>query len=82
MNSSQRRRFLRRFRYVKVKFETNYDMALRMVRRLLSFTIRLSISPQVDMKISDELIAQWNMKDLMTKLGKITCKSLKGGSIC
>ncbi|XP_046690677.1 tyrosine--tRNA ligase, cytoplasmic isoform X1 [Silurus meridionalis] len=37
---------------------------------------------QVDMKVSDECIAQWNKKDLMTKLGKITCKTLKGGSIC
>ncbi|KAB5530877.1 hypothetical protein PHYPO_G00134430 [Pangasianodon hypophthalmus] len=37
---------------------------------------------QVDMKISDECIAQWSKKDLMTKLGKITCKTLKGGSIC
>ncbi|TSK31415.1 Sodium-dependent lysophosphatidylcholine symporter 1-B [Bagarius yarrelli] len=36
---------------------------------------------QVDLKISDECIAQWNMKDLMTKLGKITCKTLKGGGI-
>lgn len=80
MNSSQRRRCLRRFRYVKVKFEANFDLALRMVGRILSFT-RLSVSPQVDLKISDECIAQWNKKDLMTKLGKITCKTLKGGSI-
>lgn len=65
----------------EVKFEANYDMVLRIVCRLLSFTC-LSLSPQVDLKISDELIAQWNMKDLMTKLGKITCKTLKGGSIC
>uniref|UniRef100_A0AAR2JJX3 Tyrosine--tRNA ligase n=1 Tax=Pygocentrus nattereri TaxID=42514 RepID=A0AAR2JJX3_PYGNA len=36
---------------------------------------------QVDLKISDECIAQWKEKDLMTKLGKITCKTLKGGNI-
>uniref|UniRef100_A0A8B9LNF8 Tyrosine--tRNA ligase n=1 Tax=Astyanax mexicanus TaxID=7994 RepID=A0A8B9LNF8_ASTMX len=36
---------------------------------------------QVDLKISDECTAQWKEKDLMTKLGKITCKTLKGGNI-
>ncbi|KAI4896547.1 hypothetical protein NFI96_028695 [Prochilodus magdalenae] len=36
---------------------------------------------QVDLKISDECIAQWKEKDLLTKLGKITCKTLKGGNI-
>ncbi|KAG5842316.1 hypothetical protein ANANG_G00176330 [Anguilla anguilla] len=36
---------------------------------------------QVDMKISGECVAQWNEKDLMTKLGQITCKTLKGGNI-
>lgn len=63
-----------------MKFEANYDLVLRAVCRILSFTC-LSVSLQVDMKISDECIAQWNKKDLMTKLGKITCKTLKGGSI-
>uniref|UniRef100_A0A665TIX9 Tyrosine--tRNA ligase n=1 Tax=Echeneis naucrates TaxID=173247 RepID=A0A665TIX9_ECHNA len=36
---------------------------------------------QVDLKISDEYVAQWKDKQLMTKLGQITCKTLKGGSI-
>lgn len=36
---------------------------------------------QVDLKISDECVAQWKDQQLMTKLGKITCKTLKGGNI-
>ncbi|XP_008330292.1 tyrosine--tRNA ligase, cytoplasmic [Cynoglossus semilaevis] len=36
---------------------------------------------QVDLKISDECVAQWKEKRLMTKLGQITCKTLKGGNI-
>uniref|UniRef100_A0A672YPF8 Tyrosine--tRNA ligase n=1 Tax=Sphaeramia orbicularis TaxID=375764 RepID=A0A672YPF8_9TELE len=36
---------------------------------------------QVDLKISDECVAQWKDKHLMTKLGQITCKTLKGGNI-
>ncbi|KAG9355635.1 hypothetical protein JZ751_000473 [Albula glossodonta] len=36
---------------------------------------------QVDMKISGECVAQWNEKYLMTKLGQVTCKTLKGGNI-
>ncbi|XP_062889993.1 tyrosine--tRNA ligase, cytoplasmic [Mobula hypostoma] len=36
---------------------------------------------QVDFRISDDCIAQWQEKNFMTKLGAITCKSLKGGSI-
>lgn len=36
---------------------------------------------QVDLKISDECAAQWKDKQLMTKLGQITCKTLKGGNI-
>ncbi|KAJ8273091.1 hypothetical protein GJAV_G00097300 [Gymnothorax javanicus] len=36
---------------------------------------------QVDMKISNECVAQWKERDLMTKLGQVTCKSLKGGNI-
>ncbi|XP_061885318.1 tyrosine--tRNA ligase, cytoplasmic isoform X2 [Entelurus aequoreus] len=36
---------------------------------------------QVDLKISEECAAQWKDKTLMTKLGRITCKSLKGGNI-
>ncbi|XP_016369202.1 tyrosine--tRNA ligase, cytoplasmic-like [Sinocyclocheilus rhinocerous] len=37
---------------------------------------------QVDLKISDECFAQWKEQNLMTKLGQITCKTLKGGNIC
>lgn len=36
---------------------------------------------QVDLKISGTCVAQWQDKDLMTKLGQITCKTLKGGNI-
>uniref|UniRef100_A0A8C4GTL2 Tyrosine--tRNA ligase n=1 Tax=Dicentrarchus labrax TaxID=13489 RepID=A0A8C4GTL2_DICLA len=36
---------------------------------------------QVDLKISDECVAQWKDQHLMTKLGQITCKTLKGGNI-
>ncbi|XP_005995642.1 tyrosine--tRNA ligase, cytoplasmic [Latimeria chalumnae] len=36
---------------------------------------------QADFKISDDCIAQWRQKNFMTKLGCITCKSLKGGNI-
>ncbi|XP_061671096.1 tyrosine--tRNA ligase, cytoplasmic [Syngnathoides biaculeatus] len=36
---------------------------------------------QVDLKISEECVAQWKDNLLMTKLGQITCKTLKGGNI-
>ncbi|XP_048848487.1 tyrosine--tRNA ligase, cytoplasmic [Brienomyrus brachyistius] len=36
---------------------------------------------QVDLKISSACVAQWKERDLMTKLGPVTCKTLKGGSI-
>ncbi|XP_036741106.2 tyrosine--tRNA ligase, cytoplasmic isoform X2 [Manis pentadactyla] len=36
---------------------------------------------QADFKISEECIAQWKQSNFMTKLGNISCKSLKGGSI-
>ncbi|XP_061616981.1 tyrosine--tRNA ligase, cytoplasmic [Phyllopteryx taeniolatus] len=36
---------------------------------------------QVDLKISEECAAQWKDNLLMTKLGQITCKTLKGGNI-
>ncbi|XP_039595462.1 tyrosine--tRNA ligase, cytoplasmic [Polypterus senegalus] len=36
---------------------------------------------QVDFHISDGCIAQWKERNIMTKLGQITCKSLKGGNI-
>ncbi|XP_012875971.1 PREDICTED: tyrosine--tRNA ligase, cytoplasmic [Dipodomys ordii] len=36
---------------------------------------------QVDFKISEEHVAQWKQINFMTKLGHISCKSLKGGNI-
>ncbi|CAB1442957.1 unnamed protein product [Pleuronectes platessa] len=36
---------------------------------------------QVDLKVSDGCVAQWKDNQLMTKLGQITCKTLKGGNI-
>ncbi|XP_064445600.1 tyrosine--tRNA ligase, cytoplasmic isoform X3 [Mirounga angustirostris] len=36
---------------------------------------------QVDFKTSEDCIAQWKQTDFMTKLGCISCKSLKGGNI-
>lgn len=36
---------------------------------------------QADLNVSEEFIAQWKDKNLMTKLGQIRCKTLKGGSI-
>ncbi|GCB63108.1 hypothetical protein scyTo_0009618 [Scyliorhinus torazame] len=36
---------------------------------------------QMDFKISDDCTAQWQQKNFMTKLGVVTCKSLKGGNI-
>ncbi|XP_028819300.1 tyrosine--tRNA ligase, cytoplasmic isoform X1 [Denticeps clupeoides] len=36
---------------------------------------------QADMKISGECVAQWKERDMMTKLGQVTCKTLKGGNI-
>lgn len=37
---------------------------------------------QVDLKVSGECVAQWKDQHLMTKLGPVTCKTLKGGHIC
>ncbi|XP_015667133.1 tyrosine--tRNA ligase, cytoplasmic [Protobothrops mucrosquamatus] len=36
---------------------------------------------QVDLQISENFVAQWKGKNLMTALGNLTCKSLNGGSI-
>ncbi|KAM6959313.1 tyrosine--tRNA ligase, cytoplasmic [Aplochiton taeniatus] len=36
---------------------------------------------QVDLQVSGDCIAQWKDKPLLTKLGQITCKTLKGGNI-
>ena len=38
-------------------------------------------SMQADFKTSEECIAQWKEANFMTKLGCISCKSLKGGNI-
>uniref|UniRef100_A0A452TS29 Tyrosine--tRNA ligase n=1 Tax=Ursus maritimus TaxID=29073 RepID=A0A452TS29_URSMA len=42
--------------------------------RLVSFV-------QADFKTSEDCIAQWKQTNFMTKLGCISCKSLKGGNI-
>ncbi|XP_074073841.1 tyrosine--tRNA ligase, cytoplasmic [Macrotis lagotis] len=36
---------------------------------------------QADFKISSECIAQWKQTNFMTKLGCVSCKTLRGGSI-
>ncbi|KAK2546391.1 Yars [Columba livia] len=36
---------------------------------------------QADFRISEDCVAQWKQKNFLTKLGNISCKSLKGGSI-
>uniref|UniRef100_A0A8B9E8D9 Tyrosine--tRNA ligase n=1 Tax=Anser cygnoides TaxID=8845 RepID=A0A8B9E8D9_ANSCY len=36
---------------------------------------------QADFRISEDCIAQWKQRDFLTKLGSVSCKSLKGGSI-
>ncbi|XP_034358151.1 tyrosine--tRNA ligase, cytoplasmic isoform X1 [Arvicanthis niloticus] len=36
---------------------------------------------QADFKISEDCIAQWKQTNFMTKLGFVSCKSLKGGNI-
>ncbi|CAL8297727.1 unnamed protein product [Lota lota] len=36
---------------------------------------------QVDLKVSGECVAQWKGQHLITKLGQVTCKTLKGGNI-
>ncbi|XP_004074451.1 tyrosine--tRNA ligase, cytoplasmic [Oryzias latipes] len=36
---------------------------------------------QVDLKVSDQCVAQWKDKKLLTKLGQITCKTLRGANI-
>ncbi|CDR00405.1 unnamed protein product, partial [Oncorhynchus mykiss] len=43
--------------------------------------LSVSLSLQVDLKVSGQCVAQWQDKHLMTKLGHITCKTLKGGNI-
>uniref|UniRef100_A0ABM5ESC6 Tyrosine--tRNA ligase n=1 Tax=Pogona vitticeps TaxID=103695 RepID=A0ABM5ESC6_9SAUR len=36
---------------------------------------------QADFQISEEFVAQWKGKNIMTGLGNVTCKTLKGGGI-
>ncbi|XP_052329125.1 tyrosine--tRNA ligase, cytoplasmic [Oncorhynchus keta] len=48
---------------------------------ILRVSVSLSLSLQVDLKVSGQCVAQWQDKHLMTKLGHITCKTLKGGNI-
>ncbi|XP_034400519.1 tyrosine--tRNA ligase, cytoplasmic [Cyclopterus lumpus] len=36
---------------------------------------------QADLKISAECVAQWKDQQLMTKLGRVTCKTLRGGNV-
>lgn len=52
-----------------------------MAKKYVPYNVALCLLPQVDLKISDECVAQWKDKRLMTKLGQITCKTLKGGNI-
>ncbi|XP_009955265.1 PREDICTED: tyrosine--tRNA ligase, cytoplasmic, partial [Leptosomus discolor] len=36
---------------------------------------------QVDFRVSEDCVAQWKQRNFLTKLGTVSCKSLKGGSI-
>ncbi|XP_065713161.1 tyrosine--tRNA ligase, cytoplasmic [Patagioenas fasciata] len=36
---------------------------------------------QADFRVSEDCVAQWKQKNFLTKLGSVSCKSLKGGSI-
>ncbi|NXL60865.1 SYYC protein, partial [Chordeiles acutipennis] len=36
---------------------------------------------QADFCISEDCVAQWKQRNFITKLGRVSCKSLKGGSI-
>ncbi|XP_049676925.1 tyrosine--tRNA ligase, cytoplasmic isoform X2 [Accipiter gentilis] len=36
---------------------------------------------QADFRISEDCVAQWKQRNFLTKLGRVSCKSLKGGSI-
>lgn len=36
---------------------------------------------QADFKVSEDCIAQWKQRNFMTRIGSITCKTLKGGNI-
>uniref|UniRef100_A0A663EK08 Tyrosine--tRNA ligase n=2 Tax=Accipitrinae TaxID=8955 RepID=A0A663EK08_AQUCH len=36
---------------------------------------------QADFRVSEDCVAQWKQRNFLTKLGRVSCKSLKGGSI-
>ncbi|XP_068015324.1 tyrosine--tRNA ligase, cytoplasmic [Melanerpes formicivorus] len=36
---------------------------------------------QADFRVSEDCVAQWKQRNFLTKLGTVSCKSLKGGSI-
>ncbi|NXN98526.1 SYYC protein, partial [Rhinopomastus cyanomelas] len=36
---------------------------------------------QVDFRVSDDCVAQWKQRNFLTKLGTVSCRSLKGGTI-
>ncbi|XP_042700665.2 tyrosine--tRNA ligase, cytoplasmic isoform X2 [Chrysemys picta bellii] len=36
---------------------------------------------QTDFRISEDFVAQWKQKNFMTRLGNVSCKTLKGGNI-
>nr|XP_042700665.1 tyrosine--tRNA ligase, cytoplasmic isoform X2 [Chrysemys picta bellii] len=36
---------------------------------------------QADFRISEDFVAQWKQKNFMTRLGNVSCKTLKGGNI-
>ncbi|XP_035759927.1 tyrosine--tRNA ligase, cytoplasmic, partial [Egretta garzetta] len=36
---------------------------------------------QADFRVSEDCVAQWKERNFLTKLGRVSCKSLKGGSI-
>lgn len=44
----------------------------------ISFYLNFNIYLQVDLKISENLIAQWQGNNMLTKLGPVHCRSLKG----
>ncbi|NXG17483.1 SYYC protein, partial [Grallaria varia] len=36
---------------------------------------------QADFRVSEDCVAQWKQRNFLTKLGRVSCKSLKGGTI-
>ncbi|KAH0521731.1 Tyrosine--tRNA ligase, cytoplasmic [Microtus ochrogaster] len=60
-------------------FEKGYEKG--QPNKELKFKKKVFEKLQPDFKISEECIAQWKQTNIMTKLGSISCKSLKGGNI-